>query len=349
LINQVGNEPSPTPSPSNTSVVPPPAALQHPFIGEPKPIVGLGADTTAAVLKFDRSTFTFWTGSEETLISVASLTSSGQLRLETVVRSGGCEPGDEGLYDYSLSPGGSHLTIAGTDDCAAREAAVAGEFLTSACRNPDNFCLGNLEPGTYSSQYFEPRPKGDWAPRYGALTYTVPEGWAATGDFGEGYGLSPQAAYAASDPTADGCAVCPDGIGIWAAPKAMAHDCSEKAAPGVGTSAADLANWVVHNPDFQVSQQPSVSIDGRPALVLDVAMAESATAVCGDSGEAGVPVFFNGWALGVPAGDRQRFMLVDLTGGDTILINIDTTDPATFDAFVAQAMPIVETFHFPTR
>jgi hypothetical protein len=40
---------------------------------------------------------------------------------------------------------------------------------------------------------------------------------------------------------------------------------------------------------------------------------------------------------------------VDLTGGDTILINIDTTDPATFDAFVAQAMPIVETFQFQPR
>jgi hypothetical protein len=48
-------------------------------------------------------------------------------------------------------------------------------------------------------------------------------------------------------------------------------------------------------------------------------------------------------------GDRQRFILVDLSGGDTILINIDTLDPATLDAFLAEAMQIVQTFHFPPR
>ncbi|HYN64609.1 MAG TPA: hypothetical protein VES36_08395 [Candidatus Limnocylindrales bacterium] len=349
LNNQVGNEPTPTPSPSDTALVPPPAGLQHPFIGQPKPIVGLGTDVTAAILTFDGTTFKFFNGSIDVLGSAVSLTESGQLKLTTVLSGHTCEVGDEGLYDYSLSPGGSRLTISGTDDCAPREAAVVGEWQKSDCRNPDNFCLGNLEAGTYSSNYFEPRPQGEWAPRFGALTFTVPEGWAAAEDFPEGYGLLTQQAYAAADPAAEGCAACPDSIGIWAAPQAMAHDCSEKAASGVGTSAADLADWVVNNPDFRVDQQQSVTVDGRPAIVLDLGMAEGATPVCGDSGEAGVPVFFNGWALGIAAGDRQRFILVDLAGGDTIVINIDTLDPATLGAFVAQAMPIVQTFHFPPR
>jgi hypothetical protein len=349
LSNQIGNKPTPTPIPSDSALVPPPAGLQHPFIGQPKPIDGLGTDVTQAILTIDGSTFSFFNGTSDVLGSEASFTESGQLKLTTVLSGHTCEVGDEGLYDYSLSPGGSRLTISGTDDCTPREAAVVGEWQTSDCLNPDNACLGNLEAGTYSSQFFEPRPEGEWAARYGAMTFTVPEGWAATYDFPEMYSLMTQAAYAALDLESDGCSACPDSIQVWAAPKAMALDCSEKAASGVGESAADLTDWVSQNPDLQVDSQESLTIDGRSAIVLDIAVAEGTTGVCGESGEAGIPTFYNGWSLAVAAGDRQRYILVDLAGGDTIVINIDTFDPATLDAFLAQAMPIVETFEFPPR
>ncbi len=95
---------------------------------------------------------------------------------------------------------------------------MVGTWQTSDCRNPDNACLGDLQAGTYSSQFFEPRPLGEWAPRYGALTYTVPDGWAASSDFPESYALLTQEAYAAMDLEADGCSACPDGIAVWAAP-----------------------------------------------------------------------------------------------------------------------------------
>jgi hypothetical protein len=347
LNNQIGNEPTPTPSPSDTALAPP-ADLQHAFLGQPKPISGLGTDVTAAVLKFDGTAFNFWNGTIDVLGSAATLTQSGQLKLTTVLSGHTCEVGEEGLYDYTLSQGGSRLTISGTDDCAAREAAVVGTWLTSDCRNPDNFCLGNLEAGTYSSNYFEPRPEGDWVARFGALTYTVPAGWAASSDFPESYWLMPQEAYATTDPASDGCVACPDSIGVLTAPQAAAKECSETAATGVGTSAAELADWVEQNSDFVVDRQ-AATIDGRSAIVLDVEMAKGVTGLCGENGEAGAPIFFQGWHMAVAAGDRQRFILFDLAGGDTILINIDTFDPATLDAFLGQAMPIVETFHFPRR
>ncbi len=53
--------------------------------------------------------------------------------------------------------------------------------------------------------------------------------------------------------------------------------------------------------------------------------------------------------MAVAAGDRQAFILVDLAGGDTVLINVDAVDPAELDAIVAEAMPIIETFEFPQR
>jgi hypothetical protein len=349
INNQLANDPTPTPSPSGTALGPLPAALQHPFIGPPRTLVGINGEPTAAVLVFDGSTFKFDKGDFNVLDSTATVTASGQLQLTTVRSGFSCNTGDVGLYHYSLSPGGSRLTISGSDDCAARRAAMVGEWQTSNCLDPNNFCLGNLEAGTYASNYFEPRPEGEWVERYGALTYTVPDGWAATSDFPEVYVLTPQAAYVAPDPDSDGCSACPDGIAVWTGPQAAAADCREAAAHGVGTSAAELAAWVEHNSNFVVDRQQSVTIDGRPAIVLDVEMAEGATDLCGEAGEAGPPIFFNGWHMAVAAGDRQRFILVDLAGGDTILINIDTLDPATLDAFLVQAMPIVETFHFPPR
>lgn len=204
-----------------------------------------------------------------------------------------------------------------------------------------------MQAGTYSSSFFEPRPKGHvWAPRYGALTYTVPEGWAATSDFPESYGLLTQDAYATADPTADGCSACPDGIGVWATPQAAARNCTEAAAQGVGTSAADLAQWLGQAPGIVASEPGPVTIDGHTGIVVDLEVAEGTTGKCG---EAGVPLLYNGWHMAVAAGDRQRFIFVDLGGGDTILILIDTLDPQTLNPFVAQAMPIVESFQFPPR
>jgi len=350
IRNQVGTtDPTPTPIPSELSLGPLPAGLQHPFIGQPRPIPGISSEPVPAILTFDGTTFTFSTGRSDVLDSTATITGAGQLKLTTEIAGSTCEAGDEGLYDFSFSNGGSQLTISGTDECAAREAAVVGTWLTSNCRNADNVCLGNLQAGTYSSQFFEPRPQGEWVPRFGALTYTVPEGWAASADFPEGYTLMTQEAYAAVDPKAEGCVECPDTISVLAAPQAAADDCLEEAAPGVGTSAAELATWVEGNSDLAVERRPPVTIDGRSAIVLRVGMAEGATGLCGDGGEAGAAIFYNGWHMAVGPGDRQEFILVDLAGGDTVLINIDTVDPATFDAFLAQAMPIVESFEFPPR
>jgi hypothetical protein len=350
LNNQVGDDDStPTPIPSELSVGPLPAGLQHPFLGPPRPIPGISSEPAAAILTFDGTAFTFNTGASDVLDSTATITSSGQLKLTSEVVGSTCQAGDVGLYDYSFSNGGTQLTISGTDDCEAREAAVVGSWQTSNCRNPDNACLGDLLPGSYSSQFFEPRPGGEWAPRYGALTYTVPDGWAASSDFPESYALLTHEAYAAMDLNADGCSACPDGIYVWAAPMAAADDCLEEAAPGVGTTAAELAAWVEANPNFVVERRPSVTIAGQPAIVLMAEAADGATGLCGESGEAGPPIFYNGWHMAIAPGDRQLFILVDLAGGDTILVNVDTVDPGALDAIAAEAMPIIETFEFPQR
>ena len=119
----------------------------------------------------------------------------------------GCEPGDVGLYTWSLSPGGTLLQLTATsDDCASRRAAFEGEWERSACRNPDNNCLGDLEAGTYKSQFIGPRlDDGEpWTANFGAFSYTVPDGWSNTADFPDDYVLMRSADYAVATDPKDG-------------------------------------------------------------------------------------------------------------------------------------------------
>ncbi len=50
--------------------------------------------------------------------------------------------------------------------------------------------------------------------------------------------------------------------------------------------------------------------------------------------------------IGLLGGERHRLILLDLGDGDVLAIVIRTTDPAAFDAFVVEAMPIVESLRF---
>ena len=60
----------------------------------------------------------------------------------------------------------------------------------------------------------------------------------------------------------------------------------------------------------------------------------------------GVPLFteVDGWHVAIFSGDRYRVIPLDLGDGETMVIMVDTRDAATFDAFLAEAMPIVESF-----
>ena len=49
--------------------------------------------------------------------------------------------------------------------------------------------------------------------------------------------------------------------------------------------------------------------------------------------------------MGIAGTDRQRVILVDLGNGDLIGIVV-SSPPAQFDAFVAQATPIIQSFKF---
>jgi hypothetical protein len=352
LINtQVGDdEPTPTPTPASSveAGAALPAELQHSFLGEIRDAT-LTAGGDRSILTFTDRTFTFATGVRDVFASDASVVDSSTLILVAQNASDSCETGAVGRYEFSLSPGGSILTISdGTDACAERAQALPGDWQRSVCLNPDNLCLGNLEAGIYSSQFIEPRPIGGWQARYGALTYTVPDGWAASGDWPETYSLMKQADYATYDPEA--CSECADQIVVYVNPFAASLDnCAEAAATGVDDTVDGLVAWLSRHPGLVVSEPQPISIGGLDGSVVDLEMASDWTGTCPAAIDPWIaaPIFFNGYHLAIGADDRQRFVLLDLGDGNTVGIQVDSRDTADFDSFVAEAMPIVETFSFP--
>jgi hypothetical protein len=54
----------------------------------------------------------------------------------------------------------------------------------------------------------------------------------------------------------------------------------------------------------------------------------------------------NADVFGIEAGSRVRLVLLDLGGGDVVLINVYSSNPSRFDELVQQAMPIIQSLKF---
>jgi hypothetical protein len=328
-----------------------PPELQFAFIGEPWDVPGLDVEDRL-LLDLRNQVMAIHTGPSATrLVSLPRATGGdgggGELRLETVAETTGCALGDVGTYSYALSPGGSRLTIdGGEDDCALRAEALAGEWQRAACLDQIMLCLGPIEAGTHSSLYFDPFSGATRSPgtRYGALTYSVQDGWANTVDASHQYVLG-----RASDYDADytlSCHDCPDSIDLRADPRAGRMACVDEPDEAVGVSANALADWIRAHPGLQVDERPSITVDGRQAFVLDITATEDYAGACVDSEAQDatfVPLFTHpGYSWGIRTEDRQRLILVEVDADSAMLIGIDSLDPANLDAFIEETQSIID-------
>ena len=325
--------------------------LQHIFIGATRDVPGIEVDDRL-VLDLTARVLRVWTGIDQAaLISAASVVESGVLRLETVTDTTECAEGDVGNYPYSLSPGGTVLTIvSGDDDCASRAEALVGEWRRSACRNTGNWCLGDLEAGMQSSLFFDPyvTELGQQISRHGALTYEVPDGWANADDRRHFYTLMRANAY--DEDGSLSCIDCPDSIWLSANPRAARMDCSEEVADEtIGSSAGALAEWVRAHPGLELVGEHVNQ--GRPGsgitttYTLDVVASESYADACVDPefDRAFVPLFTHpGYSFGIGTGDRHRLILVEIDADTAMLIGIDTLDPTDIEAFAEEVQPILD-------
>ncbi len=280
----------------------------------------------------------------EYLQSAASATGDGQIQLVTIADSNGCTKEDVGVYSWSLTPSGRILTLtAGQDACSARAGAVAGDWWLMGCTIANDNCLGLLDAATYKSQFITPRIDADatWRPTVGALTYTVPDGWANSSDWPDAFELVPAQELppvAESDRSRN--------IGVFRQPSAMTQDrpCSDQVEPGVGRTVDDLVAWLQTVPGLNTTGPTPISIGGHDGQMLDIERDPAWTATCEGSSERLVTFLNPGIAVG--ESQRVRLILLDIGDGDVVAIGVWTRDQATLDAWIPEAMPVIESFRF---
>ena len=350
------SSPSPSAMASASTAAPLPEALRSSrWMGSERTVPGILA-TAGTIVNFTADNQFFITQSNQTdshfLNSTASSVGDGRFQLETPDGvNGPCLKGDIGRYSWSVAPSGRILTIvANSDACPTRLGAVPGTWWLEACRETGTNCLGDVDAGTYKSQYFTPRLDvgASWAPDFGALTYTVPDGWVNSADWPGRFTLTPSADWPEGQTE-------PNGIhqielhGQYAA-NAQNAACTSAELTSVPRTVSGLVEWLHGLPSLAANAPTPITIDGHPGQWLDVAVAPSWNTTC--PGETRPVALFlteagdRGDTFAVLAGERHRLVFLDLGGGDIVMVDVASSDLARFDSLASQAMPIIQTFQF---
>lgn len=191
--------------------------------------------------------------------------------------------------------------------------------------------MGLLTPGTtYATKVFTPR-----------LTFQVPvTGWENLSD--------EQGVYVILSTTSLG-----DDIAFLVDPHAI--DVTGATVAGVNGSVADLATWLQGNDQLTVTTPTPVTVGGLDGLVMDIRIADSATAHPSDcptrvcvptlAGADPEPPHNWQWDWGSAGTETQRLYL--LANGDSLLaIFVDSLDGTTFDSITAVADKLLATVSF---
>ena len=332
----------PSASPSAALAGPPVAEeLRYRFIGEfrSEPPAPTGQDRS--IIGFTDAEFTY-NGSQ--LTSTASSPSANSVLLRSGAAAN-CPEGDEGEYTWTASPGSTKVTFTLVrDDCDARAAVIPGDWVRADCPDPENDCLGPLEASSYPTYFIDPwiPAGGAWQPRFGAITYEVPEGWENVVDYPTEYKLEPKGAAADT------------GVFLFSEAWPVKRDDPCLFAPdaAAGRTAGDMAAYLEGLPGLVPAEAQAVSIGGLSGYRIDLAMDPAWTGTCSFSqGTPTRPLYGDGsssdgfaWAIGPEA--RMRNWFLDLDGSRSLLVDVEAPDQASFDAIVDEATAIVESMEF---
>jgi hypothetical protein len=182
---------------------------------------------------------------------------------------------------------------------------------------------GIMPPGSQTTRAFLP-----------GSTFSVPEGWVNDTDSADFYGLFPdtpanEAEFADSDGLAQhifmGIVDTP-GLGIC-----------EGVGDTEGSTAAELVGSLLADEALVTSEPVDVTIGDLTGTRVDAHLDPGWTGSCSDTGQPpteGVKDY------------RGRFIFLDIPGGGKIMIVVNSAHAADFEAFVAEAMPVAESFQF---
>jgi hypothetical protein len=249
----------------------------------------------------------------------------------------GCDRLADGVYTWALTTSGRELAITlASDPCPARSKNLVGTYWLMACRDPGTDCLGDLDAGTYQSQYIRPLlvEGAEWAPLFGGVTYTVPDGWANYSDWPGVLGLTTSTDFAktSSTDTQPGTK-----LAVFSHAMSLTKACSVSPVPVLPSSLDAAFTSLGHVKGLAIGATSSMSIGGYPAAFADLTF--DAASACGDE------ISFmtaGGDILSIRSGERQRLYLVDVGEAGFVAIWLRAPDATTFDQVIAPAATIAE-------
>jgi hypothetical protein len=278
-----------------------------------------------------------------------------------------CVAADSGTYHWLLEGKDTVLTLTpiGADSCAARQDALAGQWVRADFPPPRGFAMA---PGAHETTAFD---QFGARSRSGALSYVVPEGWSWMDD---SVGTFVIAHFV--DGASEGKNPPIVAIAVLAQPR-MADDKAGQACgplgpePGGATSVDDLVTHITGRPGVVSTEPVEVSIGGYAGQLLDLHIAADWKGGCmaPEGVITSVPILVT--ASSTPAGGALtaigpdhpvRVVLLDLGNRRSLAIvifeldppraRLDVEPPATgysrsqWEEHVAEAMPIIESFEF---
>ncbi len=242
-----------------------------------------------------------------------------------------CDVGDVGTYVFSLSATGNRLTLTSVRDaCPGRAAVLTGDW--------DHTNLGPLAPGRHVATPFRPFGGGT----SGSLSYSVPTGWKEQGE-------SPSA-FAIFGP--DPAVLTSVSVLSNVIPSTADKDCGSPAVADVGRTPHEVAAWLATLTGLVVTKPTEVTIGGLDGVMVDVSVARTWIEPCTTPPQPGTDVStFVDAASGDPSGTisgetRERYILLDRGDGQTLVVDVEAQDKATWPAVLAAAMPVVSSLEF---
>jgi hypothetical protein len=180
---------------------------------------------------------------------------------------------------------------------------------------------GFLKAGSQSTRSFTPR-----------FTFSVPEGWVNDSDEAGVYSLFPDTPANEAEFTRSGALA----QAIFMGPLSSPYFVCESVEDNRGATAAEMVAAVTANEALATTGLVDVAIGGLTGKQFDVRLNPEWTGTCPPS--PGDPE---------DLGDgRTRAILLDAPGLGVIVIFVGSLHSADFEAFLAEAMPIVDSFQF---
>jgi hypothetical protein len=179
---------------------------------------------------------------------------------------------------------------------------------------------GVLPAGNATSRSFAP-----------GFAFTVPDGWVNSGDELGFYGLFPDTPANQAEFAASGAFAHEIGMG----PRNSPYFVCDAWEDNQGATAAEIVAAMVANDALAISEPVDVTIGGLTGKQIDVRLDPAWTESC------------PGDPPGFDLGDgRTRGILLDSPDRGVIVIFVTSLHSAGHEAFLAEAMPIIESFQF---